>query len=118
MKSTENSEDYVAYSINLMVSNAKQRSLKKGLMHDLSCEYVRGMLLTNNWRCTQTNVLFEFDGSGRNPWQPSLDRLDNAKGYVIGNVQVVCLIYNIAKGHWSADTLQELVEIMSEKNFA
>jgi len=111
-------KDYVEYSIRLMVSNAKIRSIAKSLRSDVTCMYVRDMLLSNRWRCAQTNVLFEFDGSGRNPWQPSLDRIDNKKGYVIGNVQMVCLIYNLAKGMWGPETLEELALIMSENKLA
>ena len=41
----------------------------------------------------------EFKGYGHfRPWTPSLDRIDPTKGYTTDNVQVVCWIYNQAKG--------------------
>ena len=56
--------------------------------------------------CAVTREPFTFDGP-RHPWQPSLDRIDCAKGYTRDNVQAVCLIYNLAKNKYAhADVLR------------
>ena len=37
----------------------------------------------------------------RSPWKISLDRLDNARGYVKGNVQLVCMMANYCKNDFT-----------------
>jgi len=54
--------------------------------------------------CPRTG--FKFDLSPhtehhRNPFSPSIDRVDGAKGYIKGNIQIVCSWYNIAKNEYS-----------------
>lgn len=44
--------------------------------------------------CQQTGIPFEPSGN----FAASIDRVDNSQGYVAGNVQAVCWIYNRAKG--------------------
>lgn len=44
--------------------------------------------------CEQTGIAFEPGGD----FGVSLDRVDNSKGYLRGNVQAVCWAYNRAKG--------------------
>jgi hypothetical protein len=46
--------------------------------------------------------------SSRDPWAPSIDRIDSGKGYTPENCQVVCWIYNRAKG---ADSDAEVLEM-------
>ena len=50
--------------------------------------------------CQRSGIPFSFpDGkSGTRAFTPSLDRIDNSKGYIPGNVQVVLWMYNRAKG--------------------
>lgn len=48
-------------------------------------------------KCEITGIEF-YLGEGHSPWSPSIDRKDSAKGYVPDNIQVVCWMYNAAKG--------------------
>ena len=51
--------------------------------------------------CAKTDLPFEFDTSfKKNPFKPSIDRIDSSKGYTKDNCQLVCWAYNIAKFMW------------------
>lgn len=60
------------------------------------------MLEAQGYRCGVTGLELSLDAPGtkfhRNPWAPSLDRIDPHEGYTADNVRVVCWMYNAAKG--------------------
>ena len=47
-----------------------------------------------------------------NPWAPSIDRIDNSKGYEAGNVRMVCVAANFAMNAWGEEALYELAASM------
>ena len=56
--------------------------------------------------CEVTGLAFVLTGEPRNPWSPSLDRIDSSVGYTLENTRVVVWIYNAAKNVFSdADVL-------------
>ncbi len=60
--------------------------------------------------CERTGLPFVFNKDpleDRNPWFPSIDRIDSSLGYTEANCQMVCIIYNLAKSNWTdADMLK------------
>jgi hypothetical protein len=81
-------------------SNARKRALRAGKPFNLTQKII-------------TNLFKEFcdnnyhDLTPGSPFRPSLDRIDNSKSYIIGNVQVVWLIENLARGRFSEEQLVE-----------
>ena len=47
--------------------------------------------------CEVTGLPFTYGVEARNPWSPSLDRIDPSIGYTLENTRVVVWIYNAAK---------------------
>jgi len=48
-------------------------------------------------KCPVFNRRFVERGAGFSPWAPSIDKIDPAKGYVRGNVQVISMLANAMK---------------------
>ncbi len=54
---------------------------------------------------------YKFDNKKKNNC-PSIDRIDNKKGYVIGNIALICWRCNNLKRDATADELQKIVDWM------
>lgn len=68
--------------------------------------------LTREWLAAQPKVCAlsglpfrpEYDGvHGRNPFAPSIDRIDSAKGYTLDNCRVILSCLNMGLGQWGLD---------------
>lgn len=97
----------------LLWRRAKDRASKRNLKFSISRDQVKNWLQLGF--CQVTGLKFDlcFDDDKMNPLAPSLDRIDPKIGYVDGNVQMVCWVYNRAKGDGSADDVLLLVEAMN-----
>ncbi len=70
-----------------------------------------------NGTCEVSGI--EFEGlvqKPARPFTPSLDRIDPAKGYHPDNVQVVCWIYNRAKGIQDHEAVLKLAKALVAAN--
>jgi|DEB0MinimDraft_6_1074348.scaffolds.fasta_scaffold05570_3 hypothetical protein len=116
MAKTKYKENYYPnWLVNKLCSNCKNSAKAKGLEYALSPSFLLELLERQNWRCPMTRVYYEFDRN-RNPAQPSVDRIDNSKGYVPDNVQIVSLFYNNARNIWEHDELVEMAQALVEVN--
>jgi hypothetical protein len=69
----------------------------------------------SNGICEVTGIPFDFGyGRKRHPYSPSIDRIDPTKGYTKENCQIVIWIYNMAKGEWSEEILNDFVTYYAE----
>lgn len=86
----KNDSDYRASSL---LSAARNRTDDVSLTKEWIANKIAGGF------CEASGLPFDLD-SGRpaRPFTPSLDRIDPTKGYTPENTQVVCWIYNRAKG--------------------
>lgn len=83
-----------------LIREAKKRAQNKGMVFDLTAEILLKLFYKQGCSCYLTGIPFDLNGSGNkekwNPWQPSLDRINNHLGYTKKNVRLVCLAVNIA----------------------
>jgi hypothetical protein len=86
-----------------MWQRAKQRCKKSGLEFNLS---VKDISIPNNCPATGIELNMNSGKSGAYKNSPSLDRIDNARGYTRDNIQVLSQCANSMKG---AATRQELI---------
>ena len=96
-------EDPKGFKINKLFYYSKVRAKEKHLEHTLSKEWFYEQTKTNI--CPKTGVKFDYTPSTRNPFSPSVDRVDNSKGYTPENCQLVIWAYNSAKAHHTDEDL-------------
>jgi len=96
-----------------LAANARQRAKKAGVPFDLSSTEIAAML--EPMLCQVTGLPLNFEQGPRNPFSPSLDRKVPSLGYVTENVQVVCWMYNAAKGTWTHEEVMKMATALTEK---
>ncbi|WP_428516348.1 hypothetical protein [Roseovarius sp.] len=86
--------------IRLGVTKAKQRSVDRGMDFDLTTDEVLNLYHRQGGRCAVSGIKFSAEPAknGRtNPFRPSLDRIDNNRGYTLDNVRIVLWGVNLAR---------------------
>lgn len=61
-------------------------------------------------KCPVFGRRFTERGSGFSPWSPSIDKIDPAKGYVPGNVQVISMLANAMKRNATPAQLRQFAQ--------
>lgn len=58
-----------------------------------------------NGHCEVTGIPFDLTSEGnghtKNPWVPSIDRIDSSKPYLKDNIQIVVFMYNVCKSEFT-----------------
>ena len=96
---------------------AETRAHELGRAFSISIDEFLSIVKEANGKC-QFSGLSLSDGSARSPRSPSIDRIDPTKGYVSGNVRIVCLIANVALSDWGEGPLNELCGALMMKRSA
>jgi hypothetical protein len=97
----------------------RQRAKKEGLEFDLDKDWIEKRI--NHGCCEETGIPFkrlEYKRNGqgrRGPWVPSIDRIDNAKGYTKSNCRVVVWMLNLMKSNWTDSDVQALCLALAAK---
>jgi hypothetical protein len=86
---------------------AKKRALNKGI--DFSIPWTEVVIPDY---CPIIGIKIELHNSTIKESSPSLDRIDNSKGYVVGNVHVISHRANALKSNLTLEQAERLVEYM------
>jgi len=81
-----------------VLAGARNRAVKKDIECNITFDDVYPAIVAGF--CPKTGLPFDLTPHGklrRNPLAPSPDQIDPGKGYIRGNVQIVCDWYNNAK---------------------
>lgn len=99
-----------------LLSRARSNAKQRGRELTITEEEVEALLAPGV--CALTGLPFygeEWDAcSSRDPWAPSLDRIDPTKGYVPGNVRAVCWIVNYMRGDYPDAVLAKAVRAIAD----
>lgn len=92
------------------------RRRNRTLDFELTRELLHALFILQDWKCKQTGIPFDFStGKGKRPFGPTVDRIDNSKGYSLTNIQIVCNVYNLAKSNFQTEDVLIFAKALVEK---
>lgn len=83
----------------------------RGIPFNLKPGDVYTSMRSTGYRCAVSGIPLAKRlvlGGERDPWAPSIDRIENRHGYIVENIRVVCLVANYAMNSWGHDVLLRL----------
>lgn len=108
------------YCLNKCRSKTSHRN-KRGRQHeiDIDAEYLKSVWFSQDGKCAVSGIpmiLKYKESSEYNPFTGSVDRLDNSKGYIKGNIRYTCLMANYALSTWGDEQLFEFCKAVVYNN--
>lgn len=89
-----------------LYGNAQKRAKSQGWVEpDFGSSWIEEKIRAGS--CEVTGIPFDLDTQvsdtvhAKNPWVPSIDRIDSAKPYSRDNVQLVVYMYNVCKSEFN-----------------
>lgn len=89
-----------------LIKRAERNAKKRGIKFDLTQADILPMLRVGS--CPLSGHKFRYTYGGYDPYAPSLDRIDSDKGYVPGNVRIVCFLLNVGMNQFGFDVAADL----------
>lgn len=99
-----------------LTARARWRAKARGIPFQITASQVYGLMQRADFRCTVSGIAFskpERKALEREPWAPSIDRIDARVGYLPDNVRVVALAANYAMNQWGYDVLLRLARAVT-----
>ena len=105
-------------------ASRRPKKVKKGITQcDVTFELLYQMMESQNWKCIETNLpllildsrltIDETTKLGMNRlFLPSIDRIDNNKGYTIDNIRIVTQGYNNLKNIYNDSEVWEWINLI------
>lgn len=97
-------------------SDSKKRAAKMGFEYNLDLTYVTELWIKQKGRCQLTGQIMSFHPGtqwNKNPLSCSIDRIDNSKGYIKGNVRLLTHWANNAKSTWDFNVFENMIKSAS-----
>lgn len=92
---------------------ARKRAEVRGIPFALTVDDVMTALERSQLRCEVTDLPFRMEvnvSAYRQPFRPSIDRIDAAGGYTPDNIRIVCVAVNAALSDWGDEVFWKIVE--------
>jgi hypothetical protein len=96
-----------------LLRGSKSSARTRGLANDLTVDVIEDLWVKQEGRCYWFGVGLQLGQAPRHPLIPSLDRLDNSKGYHRGNVVLSCFAANMGRGVCSAKDFNLVVAALA-----
>lgn len=93
--------------LQFLLYNSKSSARIREYEWGISIEYLEQLYEAQDGKCALTGEVLSLHRQRRGRTTISIDRIDNSKGYVEGNIQLITFQANIAKSNYSMDELIE-----------
>lgn len=104
----------MSFAMDRIIDGCRMRAEEKGRPFDLTVEWLTGLAKKQRHRCAVSGLPLDLKGAwlnkGRNPYAPSIDRIDSSGGYTKNNVRIVALAVNIMLADWGEDVLKRVAQ--------
>ena len=90
-----------------LLKGCKKRAKEKNLRLDIDVKFIKKLTKKQKNKCFWFNIELNFDGKKKYLFKPSIDRIDNQKGYTKNNVILVSYFANIARGETDFKTWKD-----------
>lgn len=108
--------EWIWYFFSAQVRHGRQRSAERGLSYALSVEFLSSLAERQDYRCAVSKIKFVSPNRRREPFSPSIDRIDNRFGYEPDNVRLVCLIVNLARNDFGDEAVLKMARAVVAAN--
>lgn len=103
-----------SYKFRYYIKLIEKRSRKTNKEMNLTANCLKELFDSQGGKCNITGFDMILNNSGRkkdqkSPYYASVDRIDNSKGYIVGNVQFICLMINYMKNTFTEEDLHEFI---------
>jgi hypothetical protein len=128
MKTPKQREIYRLFD-SCRTGSRRAKKVRKGIDYcDITYESMYALMETQQWKCAETNIPFVIMDQQYKVEQkkalginslllPSIDRIDNNRGYTMDNIRIVTSGYNNLKNiHSDGDVWQWIKLIKSDTN--
>lgn len=93
----------------LLNNSRKSYSTRQNIIgYNLTKEYIQELLERQEYKCYYTGVPLKI---GNKLTNPTIDRIDSSKGYIIGNIVICTEIANIMKNDLSISEMKHQIEL-------
>ncbi len=98
--------------LQVILSRTRRSARSRNLPMDIDVEFLRSLWEAQQGCCAVSGLAFtdepHKEAFVKTPFAPSLDRIDSSRGYLKGNVRLVCIAANFALNEWGDDVLRRL----------
>ena len=105
----ERRKNYLKNPLKFLIRNAKNRAIKKGISFDLKEEDLNIPEV-----CPVFKKPFVFGTGKQELFSPSVDRIDNSKGYIKSNIVIVSVKANFLKNNATIEELEALTNFYKQ----
>ena len=95
-----------------ILNRTRSSARSRNLAMEIDLEFLGSLWEAQQGCCAVSGLAFTDERHEqafvKRPFAPNLDRIDSSKGYIRGNVRLVCIVANIAMSQWGDRILRRL----------
>jgi hypothetical protein len=109
---------WVVQKLHRAFQEARKRAKRSGIEFTATLQDIDQLLESSPEHCSLTGLKFrpKENKHFRNPFAPSIDRINSAVGYVPGNLRIVAYCVNCAMNEWGLETFHEMCSAYAERH--